>query len=139
MYFAYVHLICLSLVSCSQPIVAGHVTEPSRKDDKIPVQQIHLEIMVKRNDGTAIPKLRIEATTSVEMASAYTNSEGITRLILSRKESEAIVFTFYHEGNEIKESVHTLPSRLTNAGLVFEQRGPRRIQLSNYTAEGLYR
>ncbi|HMO16937.1 MAG TPA: hypothetical protein PKA63_00970 [Oligoflexia bacterium] len=136
-------MLCLVLVigasGCSTISPGGQISEPSKKDDKIFVRRIYLEIKVNNIDGKPAKLIPFEASTSAETVKGRTNSRGETRISIDRKESEPLLFTFFDSGDELRESVHTLPSSLTSAGLVFEKQGNRRIKFTNYTAEGLYR
>jgi len=131
---------CLILLSsCGTKNINGYTTDPSRKDDKISPNEIHVEFMVVNPDGSPVNGLGIKAETRKYTGKGITNSNGVSRFNIKRLESESILFTFEDKSTHAIESLHHLPSKIKNVGLVFERSTNSKVRLSHYSLDGLHR
>jgi hypothetical protein len=130
----------LSLLSaCINPPVGTYTTDPSRKEDKVPSQEVALEVFVVNSHSEPVTKMKIKAKTKDSSKSSTTNFKGRTRMKIQRTDSEPIKFIFKKDGFTSIEVLHHLPSRVSSVGLLFEMTQAGHVRFSNYTIKGLHR
>lgn len=136
-------ILCLVLVStmtaCVRPAPGTYTSDPSKRENKISSKNIRIEVYVLENNSIPTPQVQVRAQTKESSDRERTNSKGRTRLSVMRSESEPIKFTFKKDGFTSIETVHHLPSNVSDVGLVFSYDSPGRVKFVNYTVKGLYR
>ena len=132
-------LVTCQLVGCATAPNIGYKSEPSQEENKIGTKTLTFEILLIKPDRKPLGGYKITAATNQGEGSDFTNSKGVARITINRKESEPILFTFKKGEFETAVNVRSLPTNFDSAGLVFESPGPGRIKLSHYAVEGLYR
>lgn len=139
----YIHSIMICSIffftACSAPKITGYTTDPSRKEDKITPHEVYVELKVVTSDGTPLKGLNIKAETREYSEKGVSNSSGISRFTIKRIESEPIRFTFKNQNTHAIESLHHLPSKIKNVGLVFERSSNSKVRLAKYSLDGLHR
>ena len=131
--------ILFNCMACAVSPTIGYTGEPSNVKDKIGAQTLNFEILLVTPDRNPLGGVKITAKTSQNEGFGITNDKGVTRIIVDRKESESILFTFSKANFESSTNVRSLPTNFKSAGLVFESPGPNRVTLSHFAIEGLYR
>lgn len=123
-------LICINFMACAVSPTIGYTDEPSKVNDKVGAQTLNFEILLVTPDRQPLGGVKITAKTSQNEGFGITNDKGVTRIVVDRKESESILFTFSKANFESSTNVRSLPTNFKSAGLLFESPAPNRVTLS---------
>lgn len=135
----YIFSICLFAVACSSNNNSEELLSERPGIEKTEPIDVNFEVKIVNPDSSSVDGMRLTIITSSDQQTVMANNNGIAQLTVRRMNSEPITFKFQKFNMEWTETVRTLPSALSFAGLVFEVVSPTRIKLSHYTVDGLYR
>lgn len=141
--FCLIVLVSSSLFSCARPAPGTYADSPSSREDKLNAKDIKMEIFILENSSIPVTDMEVKVSSdsisSSQSSKTRTNFKGRARVTLKRPDSAPIKFVFKKDGYTSIEIIHTIPSNVSDVGIVFSFDAPGKVRFVNYTVKGLYR